>query len=154
MVKAPYVARRVARDNVLMWSVTFCQHRSTDAQTRVHSRVIDKTETIISGEEVSRSPLQQKHRCWNLSDALFNLEQGLEARARVSELKDSETGSAVQQRSQKTELSGFFFLLSQCLWVFVWEDFVDLIGERPFSEVIIRGSVLTFHAHGITIILC
>lgn len=56
MVKAPYVARRVARENVLMWSVTFCQDRSTDAQTRVHGRVIDNTETIISGKEVNRSP--------------------------------------------------------------------------------------------------
>lgn len=55
MVKAPYVAHRVARDNFLMWSVTFCQDRSTDAQTRVHSQVIDKAETIISGKEVNRS---------------------------------------------------------------------------------------------------
>lgn len=60
MVKAPYVARRVARDNVLMWSVTFCQDRSTDAQARVHSRVIDKMETIISGKEVNRSPATPK----------------------------------------------------------------------------------------------
>lgn len=50
MVKAPYVACRVPRDDVLMWSVTFCQDRSTDAQTRVHSRVVDQTKTIISGK--------------------------------------------------------------------------------------------------------
>lgn len=60
MVKAPYVARRVARDNVLMWSVTFCQDRSTDVQTRVHGRVIDKTERIISSKEVKRSPARPK----------------------------------------------------------------------------------------------
>lgn len=36
----------------------------------------------------------------------------------------------------------------------MWEDFVDFSGERPFSEVIIKDSVLTFLAHGITIILC
>lgn len=60
MVKAPYVARRVARDNVLMWSVTFCQDRSADAQTRVHRRVIDKMETIISDEEMNRLPTTPK----------------------------------------------------------------------------------------------
>lgn len=60
MVKAPYGARKVARDKVLMWSVTFCQDKSTDAQTRVHSRFIDKTETIISGKEVNHSPATAK----------------------------------------------------------------------------------------------
>lgn len=44
--------------------------------------------------------------------------------------------------------------VSQWPWVFVWEDSVDFIGERPFSAVIIGDSVLTFLAHGITIILC
>lgn len=60
MVKAPYVARRVARDNVSMWSVIFCQDRSADAQTRVHTRVIDKTETIISDKEMNRLPATPK----------------------------------------------------------------------------------------------
>lgn len=40
-VNAPYAPHRVARDNVLMGSVAFCQFRSPDAKTRVHSRVID-----------------------------------------------------------------------------------------------------------------
>lgn len=99
-----------------MWSVTFCQDRSTDAQTRVHSQVIDKAETIISGKEVNRSS-----RCWSLSDALFNLERGLEDRARVSASRTLwETGSAVQQRSQN-KLGVFISVaLGVCVGRFCW----------------------------------
>lgn len=57
---APYVPHRVARDNVSMWSAAFCQFRSTDAKTRVHSRVTDRVETIISGKEASCSPAPAK----------------------------------------------------------------------------------------------
>lgn len=59
-MNAPYAPRRVARDNVLMGSVAFCQFRSPNAKTRVHSRVIDKMDTIISGKEVSCSPALAK----------------------------------------------------------------------------------------------
>lgn len=59
-VKAPYVPHRVAGDNVLMWSVTFCQDRSTDANNGVHSGVIDKTGSIISSKEMNGSPALPK----------------------------------------------------------------------------------------------
>lgn len=59
-MKAPYVPHRVARDNVLMWSAAFCQFRSTDAKTMVHSRVTDRMDTIISGKEANCSPAQAK----------------------------------------------------------------------------------------------
>lgn len=62
-------------------------------------------------------------------------------------------GKQVQQFSRGVRKQSRVFL-SQWPWVLVWEDFVNFIGERPFPAVIIRDSVLTFLAHGITIILC
>lgn len=59
-------------------------------------------------------------------------------------------GKQVQQFSRAVRAECF----SQWLWVFVWENFVDFIGERPFSEGIIADSFLIFLAHGISIILC